>query len=383
MPSSSANTKSPTASKGCASGGCSSSGGCATGGCNQLNSYDWLAYEGLANLYPPTPLCEVRFKGGRKEFFLNQHLTGLISGDAVVVDMAGSTHVGHLALMGPMAELQLRKKKLTKEGLKTILRKAQQADIQRLTLARNRELPTLYRARQIIQGLELDMKLSDVEFHADNSKAVFYYSSEARIDFRDLVRLLATEFSCRIEMRQITLRQEAGRIGGIGVCGRELCCSTWLTDFKSVTTSAARYQNLSLNPAKLSGQCGRLKCCLNFELETYTNALTTLPKVEKLFTELGDAYLQKTDIFKRIFYFSYAGSQTWHSLTPERVLFIKGLNTSGKKAEALTLEEEENLLLATRSKIAPKKELARLDARLRDRERIRKNKARVARKNKK
>jgi len=185
------------------------------------------------------------------------------------------------------------------------------------------------------------MKLSDIEFQADNTKATFYYSAEDRVDFRELIKVLASEFKIRVEMRQINLRQEAGRIGGIGVCGRELCCSTWLTDFKNVTTGAARYQNLSLNPTKLSGQCGRLKCCLNYELETYMEALQHIPKVEEpLLTLQGEAVLQKTDIFRKIMWFGYKDENTWYPVSTQRVNQILELNKLGKKPATLEVDQE-------------------------------------------
>ncbi len=200
-------------------------------------------------------------------------------------------------------------------------------------------MPTLYRTRQIIEDLKIGMKLTDVEYQADNTKATFYYSAEERVDFRELIKLLAGEFKIRVEMRQISLRQEAGRLGGIGSCGRELCCSTWLGDFKSVSTQAARYQNLSLNPSKLSGQCGRLKCCLNYELDTYMEALKDIPEVEKpLETAKGRAKLQKTDIFRKIMWFGYDDENTWYPLDVKRVNEILELNKAGKKP--VTLAED-------------------------------------------
>lgn len=350
--------------------GCSS-GSCGTGGCNQLNSHDWLAYEGLADLYPTTDKLEVRFKGGRKEFFRNPSGLSLITGDPVLVEMAQGSHVGYVSMTGPLVELQMRKKKaeLPEGGLRAVLRKAGTKDLDKLTEARNRELPTLFRTRQIVGEQKLPMKLSDVEFQADNTKATFYYSSEQRIDFRELVKQLGAEFKVRVEMRQISLRQEAGRIGGIGVCGRELCCSTWLTDFKSVGTSAARYQNLSLNPAKLSGQCGRLKCCLNYELDTYIQELVDIPRVEKLLqTEKGDAYLQKTDIFRKKMWFNYRGENTWHELPIARVAYLLELNKQGKKAVALT-EEEEDALRAPDEALPINSDLRSMDERFRSRDR--------------
>jgi len=213
------------------------------------------------------------------------------------------------------------------------------------------------------------MKLSDVEFQADNTKATFFYSAEDRVDFRELIKQLATEFKVRVEMRQISLRQEAGRIGGIGVCGRELCCSTWLSDFKNVATSAARYQNLSLNPSKLSGQCGRLKCCLNYELETYMEALKGIPEIEApLLTERGEARLQKTDIFRRIMWFGFKEDNNWYPLNIDRVNEILAMNREGKKPASLeTNVMQEKVPIATLNS-----DLANMDKRFQDKSRNKK-----------
>ena len=247
--------------------GCNS-GGCLTGGCNKLNVFDWLA-----NMDGPIEerfdVVEVRFKNGRKDFYRNKSSLNLHTGDSVVIDVPNGHHIGYISLQGELVRLQMNKKKVPNdETVRQIYRIASSNDLEKYEKVRNRENSTMYRSREIIQQMELKMKLTDVEYQADNSKATFFYSANERVDFRELIKVLASEFKIRVEMRQISLRQEAGRMGGIGSCGRELCCSTWLTDFKSVTTSAARYQNLSLNPAKLSGQCGRLKCFLNYELDT-------------------------------------------------------------------------------------------------------------------
>jgi cell fate regulator YaaT (PSP1 superfamily) len=208
--------------------------------------------------------------------------------------------------------------------------------MEKLAIVQDLESSTMYRARTIIQDCKLKMKLSDVEYQADRSKATFYYSAEDRVDFRDLIKKLADEFKIRVEMRQISLRHEAGRLGGIGSCGRELCCATWLTDFKSVSTTAARYQNLSLNPSKLSGQCGRLKCCLNYELETYMDALKDIPNVTRpLLTQRGEAVLQKTDIFKRVMWFGFRDDNNWYPVKVERVKEILDLNAQGVQPEVL------------------------------------------------
>jgi cell fate regulator YaaT (PSP1 superfamily) len=237
----------------------------------------------------------------------------------------------------------MQKKKVANDDeIKKIYRLAHQKDLEKFEDVKKRDLPTLFRTREIIRQLNLNMKLSDVEFQADNTKATFFYSAEDRVDFRDLIKLLASEFKVRVEMRQISLRQEAGRLGGIGVCGRELCCSTWLSDFKNVATSAARYQNLSLNPSKLSGQCGRLKCCLNYELETYMEALKDIPEIEvPLLTQQGEARLQKTDIFRKIMWFGYKEDNNWYPLRIDRVNQILEMNRAGKKPASLEIDVEE------------------------------------------
>lgn len=317
--------------------GCNNNGGCSSGGCNKLNVFDWLA-----NMEMPaqkqSDFVEVRFKNGRKDFYKNNEGLDLTTGDAVIVDVPNGHHLGHISLMGELVMLQMRKKSVDPETteIRNIYRLANQQDIDRYRDVRNREMPTMYRTRQIIQEMKLGMKLTDVEYQADNSKATFYYSADDRVDFRELIKILAGEFKIRVEMRQISLREEAGRLGGIGSCGRELCCSTWLSDFKSVSTQAARYQNLSLNPSKLSGQCGRLKCCLNYELDTYMDALKDIPDVEEpLLTEKGLAKLQKTDIFRKIMWFGYENENSWHPLEVHRVNAILRMNKSGKKPATL------------------------------------------------
>lgn len=319
--------------------GCKNNGACNTGGCNKMNVFDWLS-----NMDMPAEdkfeIAEVRFKNGRKEFFRNTEKLSLTTGDAVIVEVPNGHHLGHVSLQGELVRLQMQKKKIANDGeIKKIYRIAHQKDLEKIEEVKKRELPTLYRTREILRDLKLDMKLSDIEYQADNTKATFYYSADDRVDFRELIKILAGEFKIRVEMRQISLRQEAGRLGGIGVCGRELCCSTWLTDFKNVATSAARYQNLSLNPSKLSGQCGRLKCCLNYELETYMEALEDIPKLEgPLLTEKGDAILQKTDIFRKIMWFGFREENTWYPLNIKRVNEILVMNREGKKPASLDLD---------------------------------------------
>lgn len=312
--------------------GCDNNGACGTGGCNKMNVFDWLS-----NMDMPGnsffEIVEVRFKNGRKEFHRNTEKFKLTTGDAIVVEVPNGHHVGYVSMQGELVRLQMQKKKIVNDHeIKKIYRLAHQKDLEKLEEVKKRELPTLYHTREVIREYKLQMKLSDVEYQADNTKATFFYSADDRVDFRELIKRLATEFRIKVEMRQISLRQEAGRLGGIGVCGRELCCSTWLGDFKNVATSAARYQNLSLNPSKLSGQCGRLKCCLNYELETYMDALQDIPKIENpLLTEQGEARLQKTDIFRKIMWFGYSEENTWYPLNVDRVNQILEMNRAGKK----------------------------------------------------
>jgi cell fate regulator YaaT (PSP1 superfamily) len=318
--------------------GCRNNGSCGTSGCNKLNVFDWLSNMELPS-HQRYNILEVRFKGGRKEYFRNNDLIDLEIGDAVIVDVPNGYHLGYVSLRGELVRLQIIKKKIPNEEIRDIYRKASAKDLEKFTEVQAKEMTTMYRAREIIQEMQLQMKLSDVEYQADNTKATFYYSADDRVDFRELIKILASEFKVRIEMRQISLRQEASRLGGIGVCGRELCCSTWLTEFKSVSTAAARYQNLSLNPSKLSGQCGRLKCCLNYELETYLDALVDIPKVEKpLLTAQGEAHLQKTDIFKKVMWFSYDTESTWYPLSTDRVKQIMEINAQGGVVESLAEE---------------------------------------------
>ncbi|MFD1469953.1 regulatory iron-sulfur-containing complex subunit RicT [Hymenobacter caeli] len=325
-------------------GGCGSKGGCSSG-CTRLNVFDWLADVDVPDSFAGFDIVEIRFKGGRKEFFRNASRLPLVTGDAVVVEAAGSGwHLGHVSLKGELVRLQMRKKKVAPDAkdIRNILRVATPDDEERWQAVRDLENGTMFRARAMVGELRLRMKLSDVEYQADRTKALFFYSAEDRVDFRELIRRLADEFRVRVEMRQISLRQEAGRIGGIGICGRELCCSTWLTDFKTVSTTAARYQNLSLNPQKLAGQCGRLKCCLNYELDAYLDALKDIPQVQRpLQTTRGEAFLQKTDIFRRRMWFAIKGDNNWVMLEAARVRELLEMNKRGEKIESLLPPREE------------------------------------------
>lgn len=323
---------------GTGTGGCKNNGTCGTSGCNKLNTYDWLKDVALPSDYKPFNIVEVRFKGSRKEFYQNSDQLNLITGDTVVVESDPGHDVGHVSLSGELVRLQLKKQKVEDSTeFKKIYRIASEKDVSKYNEMKEKEARTLERARTIAMQMNLEMKLSDIEFQGDGRKVIFFYTAESRVDFRELIRRYATEFKTRIEMRQVSYREEASRLGGIGSCGRELCCSTWLTDYKVVTVSSARSQNLSINMLKLSGQCGRLKCCLNYELETYLDALEEYPKGEKvvLETEAGKAYLMKTDILKRVMWFSYPKKSEWIALELDRVKEILEMNQNGEQPETL------------------------------------------------
>ena len=321
--------------------GCKSNGTCGTDSCNKLTVFDWLANMQLPGGEAPCDLVEVRFKNSRKEYFRNEAKLPLKMGDLVATQAQSGHDVGMVTLTGELVRFQLRKKKIKEDSdeIKKIYRLATQNDIDKWQAARDREAEVQKRAREMAIFLRLEMKISDVEFQGDGSKATFYYTAENRVDFRQLIKDMAQAFSIRIEMRQIGLRQEASRLGGVGSCGRELCCSTWLTDFRTVSTAAARYQQLSLNPQKLAGQCGKLKCCLNFELDAYRKALKSFPKIEtKLHTEKGIAVCQKVDIFKGHMWYAYKGEwMTWHLLSNEQASEIVRKNKT--KETVASLEE--------------------------------------------
>jgi cell fate regulator YaaT (PSP1 superfamily) len=293
----------------------------------------------LPNGATPFNWVEVRFKNGRKVYYKNTENLTLSIGDVVATQAASGHDIGMVTLSGELVKVQMKRKKIseTPEDVFKIYRKASQRDIDIWVEARDKEEPMKVKARQFAIDLRLKMKISDIEFQGDASKATFYYTADERVDFRELIKLFAREFRTRIEMKQVGLRQEAARLGGIGSCGRELCCSTWLTDFRSVNTSAARYQQLSLNPLKLAGQCGKLKCCLNYELDAYLDALKSFPKTEvKLRTEKGTAVCQKTDIFKGHMWYAYEGEwMNWHKLTTTQANEIIAINVQNKKVASL------------------------------------------------
>ncbi|MBA22360.1 MAG: hypothetical protein CMP52_03335 [Flavobacteriales bacterium] len=321
--------------------GCKNNGTCGTDSCNKLTVFDWLSNMQLPNGQEPFDVVEVRFKNSRKAFYSKGEVQSLSIGDLVATETQSGHDIGQVTLTGELVRFQMKKKKVkeSSEEVLKIYRKASQKDIDIWQQARDREKIIQKRAREMAIFLNLEMKISDVEFQGDGSKATFYYTAEKRVDFRQLIKDMAQAFSIRIDMRQVGLRQEASRLGGIGSCGRELCCSTWLTDFRSVSTSAARYQQLSLNPQKLAGQCGKLKCCLNYELDSYRNALKAFPKTEtKLQTSKGVGVCQKIDIFKGYMWYAYKGEwMNWHLLTTDQVKQIMELNKA--KKTVLSLED--------------------------------------------
>jgi cell fate regulator YaaT (PSP1 superfamily) len=332
----------------CSSGGgsprgCKNNGTCSSGGCNKLEVYDWLANVELPEGQSTYDIVEVRFKNSRKTFYRNSKNFSLHVGDVVGVEASPGYDIGVVSVVGELAKIQVKRKAPGFKPMeaKKILRIATQEDIDKWSKARSLEKEVMYQSRTLAVNLGLEMKISDVEYQGDLSKATFYYTAEGRVDFRQLIKDMADKFKIRIEMRQIGSRQEASRLGGIGSCGRELCCSTWLTDFRSVSTSAARYQQLSLNPQKLAGQCGKLKCCLNYELDMYLDAIKSFPKPEtRLQTEKGSAIHIKTDVFKRLMWYTYegpAGVNGLIPLDPERVREITKMNSEGKKPAELNI----------------------------------------------
>jgi cell fate regulator YaaT (PSP1 superfamily) len=330
-------------------GGCRNNGSCGAGGCNKLNVFDWLANMELPGGSVAFDCVEIRFKNSRKEFFRNVNNLPLAVGDVVAVEASPGHDIGVVSIAGELVRLQMKKRNVDplSQEIKKIYRKAKPADIEKWQEAQGLESNTMYRARTIAVKLNLQMKISDVEYQGDRTKAIFYYTADDRVDFRELIKVLADEFRVRIEMRQIGARQEASRLGAIGSCGRELCCSTWLTDFRSVSTSAARYQQLSLNPLKLAGQCGKLKCCLNYELDSYMDALRDFPEVNnvKLETEKGRAFHQKTDIFRRTMFFSYTDEpDNFIPLTVDRVKEVMEMNKAGNKPIDLLVHVEKKLV---------------------------------------
>jgi cell fate regulator YaaT (PSP1 superfamily) len=319
--------------------GCKSNGGCSTGSCNRLNVHDWLANLPFSDPESGCRIIEASFnKGSRKDFFRNTTTQFFEKGDMITVEGVSGFDVGEVTMTGEMVRLQMKKKGAEENNpdIKRILRKATDKDLEIMAQNKVRERDALVRSRAIARQLKLDMKMSEVEIQADGRKATFFYIADDRVDFRELIKLYAGEFRLKVEMRQIGARQEAAKVGGVGSCGRELCCSTWLSDFKSVNTTAARYQNLSINQSKLSGQCGRLKCCLNYELDTYLDALQNFPEnAETLQVAKGTAILIKKDIFKNLMWYVLPDTNKQYPLTIERVRKIRQLNMQNTIPEGL------------------------------------------------
>lgn len=319
--------------------GCKSNGGCSSGGCNRMNTYDWLRNLPIADMDSSCKVIEVSFnQGTRKDFFRNTALQPYDKGDLIAVEGVSGFDVGEVSLTGEIVRLQMKKRGVKEDNpeMKKVLRLATDRDIELRNQNKAREPEAVIRSRAIARQLKLDMKISQVEMQADGRKATFFYIADGRVDFRELIKVYASEFKVKVEMRQIGARQEAGKVGGIGSCGRELCCSTWLTDFKSVNTAAARYQNLSINQTKLSGQCGRLKCCLNYELDTYLDALQHFPdNCDVLQVAKGNAFLIKKDIFKNLMWYTLPDSNKQYPLSLDRVIKIKSLNQQGIKPDDL------------------------------------------------
>ena len=324
-------------------GGCKSNGGCSSGGCNRLNVHDWLANLPFTDPAVSCRIVEVTFSNGsRKEYFKNTTLHHFNKGELVSVEGVGGFDVGMVNLSGELVRMQLKKKRIAEDSaeLKKILRRATEVDIQKWEENKAREKEALARSRAIARQLKLSMKICEVEFQADGRKATFFYTAEDRVDFRELIKIYAGDFKVKVEMKQIGARQEAAKVGGIGSCGRELCCSSWLNEFKSVTTAMARYQNLSINQTKLSGQCGRLKCCLNYELDSYLDALQHFPDhAEVLHTTKGNANLIKKDIFKNIMWYTLPDSNKQYPLTIDTVKKIKAMNEKGQRPDELETAE--------------------------------------------
>lgn len=319
--------------------GCGSTGGCSTGGCNRNNVYDWFSNLPLS-FNENFNIVEVSFKkGARKGYYRNTEHLDLFKGQLIVVESVQGFDVGEVNLQGELVKAQMKKRKISEREdiIRNIMRIANEQDIDLLLDCRNKENEVMVKARAIARTHKIEMKIGDIEFQGDGKKLTVYYTADDRVDFRELVKVYAREFKTKIEMRQIGARQEAARIGGIGTCGRELCCSTWLTDFKSVTTNAVRYQNLAINTEKLSGQCGRLKCCLNYELDTYNDAMKSFPRQsDKIETEDGIAWLKKTEILKQLLWYEFddkRGAYFKLSVGDAKELLL--MNKSGKKPKSL------------------------------------------------
>lgn len=318
--------------------------GCCRNTHQKLSTFDWLC--DLPESQQDTDYVEVQFKNTRKGYFINSAKIPIEKGDVVAVESSPGHDIGEVTLTGRLVLLQMNKNNINPEKyeIRKIYRKAKEVDLEKYQEAKGKEQATMIKARQIAESLKLDMKIGDVEFQGDGNKAIFYYIADERVDFRQLIKVFAETFRVRIEMKQIGARQEAGRIGGIGPCGRELCCSSWMTNFNSVSTGSARVQDISLNPQKLAGQCGKLKCCMNYELDAYQDALKEFPSKEIPLETLDNTYYHfKTDTFKGLM--SYSTSQNFGAnivtITAERAKEIIRMNKKGSKPESLEVKQKE------------------------------------------
>lgn len=326
-------------------GCCMTKGGCNRNSHHKLSTFDWMS--DLSETQQDTDYVEVQFKNTRKSYFFNNLQLPLAKGDMVAVEASPGHDIGEVTLTGRLVLLQMKKNNFDTERneIKKIYRKAKETDLEKYQEAKNREQETMIKARQIAESLKLNMKIGDVEFQGDGNKAIFYYIADERVDFRQLIKVFAETFRIRIEMKQIGARQEAGRIGGIGPCGRELCCSGWMTNFNSVTTNSARQQDISLNPQKLAGQCGKLKCCMNFELDTYQDALKEFPSKEIPLETMDNTYYHfKTDTFNGLMTYSTSANfgANLVTITSQRAKDIIALNKRGAKPDFLEVKAGSN-----------------------------------------
>ena len=338
--------------------------GCCNTTRQKLSVYDWLC--DLPETIKDTDFVEVQFKNTRKSYYLNSPKIELEKGDMVAVEASPGHDIGEVTLVGKLVVLQMQKNNIDFEKfeVKRIYRKVREADMEKYNEAKAREQETMIKSRQIAESLHLNMKIGDVEFQGDGNKAIFYYIADERVDFRQLIKVFAETFRVRIEMKQIGARQEAGRIGGIGPCGRELCCSKWMTNFSTVSTSAARYQDLSLNPQKLAGQCAKLKCCMNFELDAYMDANKSLPSREvQLETRDALYYHFKTDIFKGLITYSTAPNFAANlvTITADRAKEIISMNKKGQKPAQLEVPQNEEKKQAEYENVVGQDSLTRFD----------------------
>lgn len=339
--------------------------GCSKASGKKLSVYDWLC--DLPETIKETDLVEVQFKNTRKGYYLNNSQLELQKGDKVAVESSPGHDIGEVTLVGKLVLLQMKKNNIdtSKYEIRKVYRKVREMDMEKYNEAKSREQETMIKARQIAESLHLSMKIGDVEFQGDGNKAIFYYIADERVDFRQLIKVFAETFRVRIEMKQIGARQEAGRIGGIGPCGRELCCSTWITSFNTVSTSAARYQDLSLNPQKLAGQCGKLKCCMNYELDSYMDAQRNLPSREiELETKNGTFYHFKTDIFKGLITYSSDRNMASNLVTisSERAKEIIAMNKNGRKPDELIAQTVEKKKSTEYENVVGQDSLTRFDS---------------------